>query len=177
MTFQIVTTRCTICVSSRFLAAGDSYRTIVFSYRVGKTTVVNVVRETCSALWTVLQSTVMPFPDQEMWAAIATDFRCNWNFPTCCGIIDDKHVVMKAPPNAGTMFYNYKGSDSIVLLAVVDANYNFILVDIGAYGQNSDGGTFAKSNFGKALLNGTQKLPDDSVIPGSRTFAACTGRR
>jgi hypothetical protein len=34
-------------------------------------------------------------------------------------------------------------SFSILLKALVDANYNFIEVDISAYGKNSDGGIFA----------------------------------
>ena len=34
----------------RFLATGDSFKTIAFSYRVGHSTVFNVVNETCKVL-------------------------------------------------------------------------------------------------------------------------------
>jgi len=73
---------------------------------------------------------------------------------------------MKAPPCAGSLFYNYKGTHSNVVMAIVNANYCFVVVDIGAYGRNSDGGTFAKSVFGRALLSGSVNLPNDSNVQG-----------
>lgn len=65
------------------------------------------------------------------------------------------------------MYYNYKGSFAIVLLAVVDAMYLFRMVDVGAYGKSSDGGTLCASDFGKALHQGTLDLPEDAPLPGA----------
>jgi hypothetical protein len=51
---------------------------------------------------------------------------------------------------------------------LVDTNYHFIAVDVGAYGKNSDGGIFATSNVGKALKNNSLHLPHDKQLPGSQ---------
>ena len=46
----------------RFLATVDCYSTIANSFRVGSSTIVEIVRTTCLALWDVLQPTVMRPP-------------------------------------------------------------------------------------------------------------------
>ena len=69
--------------------------------------------------------------------------------------------------NSGAQWYNYKGTFSLVLLALVDADYCFTVVDIGSYGRNSDGGIFANSALGQSLKEGTLNIPQDQVLPGS----------
>ena len=107
----------------------------------------------------------MAVPDVAGWTKIATDFQSRWQFPHCVGSIDGKHVVMQAPNNSGSLHFNYKKTHSIVLLAVVDANYNFIIVDVGAYGRQSDASVFANSAFGKKLKNNKLPLPEEKPLP------------
>jgi len=78
----------------------------------------------------------------EKWLGIANDFETKWNFPHTLGSMDGKHVVIQAPINTGSEYFNYKSSFSIVLFAVVDGNYNFIFADVGCQGRISDGGAF-----------------------------------
>ena len=151
----------------RYLATGDSFKTISFSYRVGHCTVARIVGEVCKDIWDCLVTELMPVPLKDDWRAIADGFLQEWNFPNCVGSIDGKHVVVQAPSNSGSLYFNYKHTFSIVLLAAVDAHYMFRMVDVGGYGRNSHGGTLANSPFGQALRDGTLDLPEDRVIPGA----------
>jgi hypothetical protein len=56
---------------------------------------------------------------------------------------------------------------SIVLLALVDVNYKYIAVDVGAYSPCSDGGVSANSSLGAALREGSLQLPPDKPLTGT----------
>lgn len=107
---------------------------------MGYATVWTIVHEICAAIWKYLRPIVMPKPTTESWVKIEDDYRRLWNFPNCIGAIDGKHVNIRAPWNSGSLYYNYKKFFSTVLLAITDAKYKFIVVDIGAYGRNNDSG-------------------------------------
>lgn len=68
------------------------------------------------------------------------------------------------------MYYNYKGTHSIVLLAICDAKYNFTAVDIGAPGRCSDGGVFRQCNLGKQIISNEIDFPDDAPIDSDNGF-------
>ena len=107
-------------------------------------------------------------PDTEdAWRDIAREFLEKWNFNNCIGAMDGKHVLIRPPPNSGSYYFNYKHSFSIVLLAIVDANYKFIYTDIGCNGQISDGGVFKNCNLYHALEQKNLKIPKESTLPGS----------
>lgn len=90
---------------------------------------------------------------------IADQFKNKWQFPNCLGAVDGKHVKIIPPPGAGSHFFNYKGFHSIVLMAIVNADYEFIYVDIGTNGRISDGGVLKKTTFYKHLDEGTLNIP------------------
>lgn len=96
----------------------------------------------CYAIWSRLFNTHLPIPTVEDILSIANTFNSKWNFPHCIGCIDGKHIRLQSHTHFGTMYYNYKHFFSISLQGVSDANYKFIFIDVGAYGKQSDGGTF-----------------------------------
>ncbi len=59
----------------------------------------------------------------------------------------------------------------MVLMAIVDANYKFISVDVGSYGRHSDSSILAFSDIGKALTPpNTLNLPGDAIIEGAEAL-------
>ena len=67
------------------------------------------------------------------------------------------------------MYFNYKYFFSVVLLALVDANYRFLYVDVGASGRCGDAGIFADSSLKKAIDVKVLNLPDAGYLPGTQT--------
>lgn len=72
--------------------------------------------------------------------------------------------MLQAPPNSGSMFYNYKGQHSFNLLALCDAEYRFTYLDIGAEGRQSDGGVFRNSTLYTSLGENVLQIPPSAVV-------------
>lgn len=102
----------------------------------------------------------------EEWKEIARDFDNLWNFPLCIGALDGKHIEIIKPANSGSEYFNYKKHFSIVLMALVNAQYNFIYVNAGIQGRISDGGVFNGTNLYRLLENNNLNLPPPQSLPG-----------
>ncbi|KAJ8933277.1 hypothetical protein NQ314_014105 [Rhamnusium bicolor] len=107
----------------------------------------------------------MPSSPEE-WRAIAENYETLWNFPHCLGGIDGKHVILQAPIQSGSDYYNYKSFFSIVLFALVDADYNFTFADVGCQGRISDGGVFKNTELYTKLTTNKLNLPEETCLPG-----------
>ena len=114
---------------------------------------------------------MLQFPSsEEEWREIADGFHTRWQFPNCIGAIDGQHIVIQAVPGAGSQYYNYKGTHSIVLMALVDANYRFTYADIGCNGRVSNVGVLRDSTLGRSMVgddnNNMLNVPMHVPLPG-----------
>lgn len=109
-----------LAVTLRYLVTGDAQCTIAASYRLSPTIVSKIIPETYKAIWDLLieKKFIKPPSTQQEWITISKEFELKWNFLHALGALDGKHVVMQAPYNSGSEYFNYKKTHSIVLLAV-----------------------------------------------------------
>jgi hypothetical protein len=132
---------------------------LAWAFQIGLATVHQIINETVEVIWEVLAPIYLKTPaTEEDWINISDGFSNICNFPNCIGALDGKHINIQAPPNSGSIYFNYKKTFSIVLLATCDSNYMFTMVDIGAYGSQSDGGIFRNSIFGSRFEKGTMNV-------------------
>jgi len=170
-------------IFTRYLSTGATFNQLHLDFFVGKSTIRVIIKETLLVLWAKLQPLEMPVPTNEIWLNTAEGFYETANFPNCLGAVDGKHIRIISPQHSGTDFFNYKKFFSIVLMALVDSNYCFLTVDVGAYGREGDSNIFKRSPLGQQLYDnklnvpGVRKLPNDDngeaqlfVIVGDEAF-------
>lgn len=156
-----------LAITLRYLATGHTFRSLEYVFRVSRHSISRIVIETCEALYNALQPNYLKVPStEEEWNNIATRFEERWNFPRCIGALDGKHISIQPPPNSGSHFYNYKGFNSIVLMALADADLKFIYIDVGTNGRVSDGGVWAKCGLSRALEDNKLNIPPPKALPG-----------
>ena len=158
-----------LCVTLRYLCIGDAQITLATCYRMSPAVIGRVIKETTEAIWNNLKERkfIDPPTHPQSWLKIANEFNNKWNFPHCLGAIDGKHVVIQAPPRCGSLYFNYKKTHSIVLLAVCNASYEIILADVGDNGRQSDGGVYTNSKIGYAIDNNLLQIPPPGIIANS----------
>ena len=155
-----------LTLTLRYLVSGDAQVSIAASYRISPSVVGRAIKETCKVIWDTLadRGFLSPPKCMEDWRRIADAFEEKWNFPHALGAIDGKHIVIQAPARGGSDFFNYKKTHSIVLLAVCNADYQFLLVDVGDAGRQSDGSVYNNSHLGYAIDNNILNLPNPTKI-------------
>ena len=104
-----------LCVTLRFLASGASYKELSYSFRMLTSVISNFVPAVCKAIYDVLEEDYLKPPTTcFQWKQLAQEFSDKWQFPHAVGAIDGKHINIKAPPNTGSEYFNYKKHSSVV---------------------------------------------------------------
>jgi hypothetical protein len=157
-----------VCSNLIALITGVSLAVLAHNFRIGKSTLSNIVSETSQLIWDRLQSVVIKTPTTAReWQVIADRFEERWHFPHCIGALDGKHCNIQAPPHSGSLDFNHHQQFSVNLTALCHTDYNFLFVDVGAHGHCNDAGVFDTSKLGRNFANDRYDLPTPSLLPGS----------
>ncbi|XP_026475999.1 uncharacterized protein LOC113381252 [Ctenocephalides felis] len=106
---------------------------------------------------TPIERLMMPTNSEE-WKVIAKRFEERWNFPHCVGAWDGKHIRSGTTKLRFLSLY-YKNFHSVVLMACVNADRQFMFVHVGTNGRMSDGGVLADTGFYGKIDRGYYNLP------------------
>ena len=87
-----------LAVTLRHLSTGESYTSLQYHWRVGRTTICRFVPQVCKAILKKIQQEYLVCPtDPEDWKKIEERFRNRWNVPHAVGALDGKHIAIKKP--------------------------------------------------------------------------------
>ncbi|XP_017485753.1 PREDICTED: uncharacterized protein LOC108374284 isoform X1 [Rhagoletis zephyria] len=99
-----ISPECRLYLTLCYLAHGGSKQFYASSFKIGLSTMKEIVAETCDALWEILGPIYLSIPKKDEWKRIAIDFNSMWNLPNCIGAIDGKHINIFCPSNSGSLF-------------------------------------------------------------------------
>ena len=163
-----------LAVSLRHLATGDNYTTLQYAVRVASQIIEQFVPEVRDAITRAYRDQVMQYPTlPDDWLLFKSIFRWRWNFPHALGTLDRRHIPIRCPQGGGSLFRNCKGFHSIVLLALVDGDFKFLWVDMGAAGSTSDAEIFKHTD----LRHKNVGFPDSESLGSKGELFPYRGRR
>lgn len=128
-----------LALTLKFYSTGEPYMSMCLAWYIAPNTISKIIKEVSEAIVAEFSEELMTPPVTAVnWKKVADHFSDRWNFHHCLGALDGKHVALRMPKKSGSIFFNFKHFYSIVLLALVDANYKFLWVDVGTNGACSD---------------------------------------
>ncbi|XP_041366759.1 uncharacterized protein LOC121381503 [Gigantopelta aegis] len=148
------------------MATGESYNSLMYGFRVSHNTIFLTVREVCQAIVDEFADEMITTPTtQEEWLDVAQKCSSLWNFHHSLGVLDGKHIAIKCPKDSGSLYHNYTGFFSIVMLALVDADYKFLWVDVEVNGSASDAQVFNSLELKDAIDSSDINFPETEPLP------------
>ena len=104
---ETVTTEERLAVTIRFLATGNAYSDLAFTFRMHTSTIGGIIPEESQALQHCLKSEYLRLPNTKAeWKRIAQKTAERWQFPNCFGVADGKHIPIFHLKNSGSDYYN-----------------------------------------------------------------------
>ncbi|XP_036320482.1 protein ALP1-like [Rhagoletis pomonella] len=156
-----------LAVTLHYLATGSYFKQVRYTAIMSRQAISEAIMDSCEALIYALRNCIKMPSTAEEWRSVSDEFRVLHNFYNCIGAVDGKHVKIKRPNGSGALYYNYKGTYSIVLMAIANAKKEFVMVDIGCNGRVSDGGVLFYTKFSERLQQNRLNIPEWTPLPNT----------
>ena len=154
-----------LAVTLGFLATGESYESWMYQFCIHGTAIGRFIPQVSRAIYAALKDEYLKVPSTEQeWEFIADETFKRWNFPNPFAAADSKHITLFHLEGSGSEYYNYKDFYSLVLLAFVDYDYKFLLIDVQCQERISDRGVFSNSAI-CSVINNDFNLPELRPLP------------
>ena len=92
-----------------------------------------------------------------------------WQFPCCWSAVDGCHIPLKCPAGgleASKEYHNFKNFYSVILMAMVDSNYQFIWGSCGFPGNSHDSVIFQSTDLWANIMQNEAILKIGKQIEG-----------
>jgi hypothetical protein len=114
---------------------GSSFTALGFQFMMGNRTISGVIADTTSAVWVSLQPMFMSPRKKSKWKHIAEKYLDFFELAK----LHRFNSCIKCFPKSGSLYFNYKGYFSVILLSCADTDALFTSVHAGEFDKNSDG--------------------------------------
>ena len=94
MVSVLIMKKYTVC---RYLATGNIFISLDYKYLFVATSVREIVRDTCDAIWECLKPACMSARDKNDRIRTADEFYKRTNFPNCIGAVGGRHIKTRKP--------------------------------------------------------------------------------
>ena len=106
-----------LMLAIRFLATGETYRSLSLQFRVSERSISYIIDEVTKAIVQYIGKDYIKIPSTlEDWLKISETFLSGWKFRNCLGAIDEKYIQIRPSPGTGSEYFNYKNTFSITWL-------------------------------------------------------------
>ena len=163
---QPISVEARVAVTVWKLATNVEYRTIAALFGIGRSTVGEIVLDTCDAMALFLLPKYVCVPQNSSMREVVDGFQNRWGFPQTAGAIDGSHIPIKRPLESAADYYNRKSFYSILMQAFVDFRGIFLDVNIGWPGKVHDARVFANSSLYMKAIAGNLLPHWPKVIGG-----------
>ncbi|KAJ4446436.1 hypothetical protein ANN_13132 [Periplaneta americana] len=154
-----------LAVTLRFLATGDSYHFLMYTFKISKQVISTIIPEVCDRLIEALQDFIKCLILRRRFAAFCSSFSfCDAVQPFYGDINALLFPLSSGCGDGSGVWSSCSGRTST---SVTDASYNFTYASVGCQGRISYGGVFNETKFKKCQEVNTMNLPSACALPGT----------